>query len=320
MPARLALTVYRSSRYIDRGSSVIAAKLFEMIRDAGVPDGVVTYLPGVGEEIGPVLVGSRDVDLIAFTGSRAVGLAINQQASETPPLLTHLKKVIAEMGGKNAIIVDDDADLDEAVQGVVGSAFGFAGQKCSACSRVIVLEPAYESFLERLAGATESLKLGPAEKPGTTVGPVIDKEAQQRIEDYIAIGKDECRTIVSTDIGDLAGEGYYVGPHVFADVEPDNRLAQHEIFGPVVAVLKAEDLDEAFRIADSTDYALTGGMYSRSPRNLQRARTEMRVGNLYLNRSITGALVQRHPFGGYKMRSEERRVGKECRSRWSPYP
>ncbi len=282
-------------------SSVIAVKLFEMIRDAGVPDGVVTYLPGTGEEIGPVLVNSPDVDLIAFTGSREVGLSINEQAAHTPPSQNHVKKVIAEMGGKNAIIVDDDADLDEAVQGVVGSAFGFSGQKCSACSRVIVLEPAYDSFLERLAGATESLKVGPAEDPGTTVGPVIDEEAQRRIEDYIAIGKDECRTIVSMDVGDLAGEGYYVGPHVFADVEPDNRLAQHEIFGPVVAVLKAEDLDEAFRIANSTDYALTGGMYSRSPKNLQRVRAEMRVGNLYLNRSITGALVQRHPFGGYKM-------------------
>ncbi len=282
-------------------SSVIAAKLFEMIRDAGVPDGVVTYLPGAGEEVGPVLVNSPDVDLIAFTGSREVGLSINEQAAHTPPSQNHVKKVIAEMGGKNAILVDEDADLDEAVQGVVGSAFGFAGQKCSACSRVIVLAPAYDAFLERLAGATESLKVGPAEDPGTTVGPVIDEEAQRRIEDYIAVGKDECRTVVSMDVGSLAGEGYYVGPHVFADVEPDNRLAQHEIFGPVVAVLKAENLDEAFRIANSTDYALTGGMYSRSPKNLERARTEMRVGNLYLNRPITGALVQRHPFGGYKM-------------------
>jgi RHH-type proline utilization regulon transcriptional repressor/proline dehydrogenase/delta 1-pyrroline-5-carboxylate dehydrogenase len=282
-------------------SPVIAAKLFEMIRDAGVPDGVVAYLPGVGEEVGPALVEHPDVDLIAFTGSRGVGLSINEQAARTPPSQNHVKRVIAEMGGKNAIIVDEDADLDEAVQGVVGSAFGYAGQKCSACSRVIVLAPAYEPFLERLKGATESLKVGPAEDPGTTVGPVIDEEARQRIDDYIAIGKDECRCVVSMDVGDLAGKGYFVGPHVFADVEPDNRLAQHEIFGPVVAVLKAADLDQAFRIANSTDYALTGGMYSRSPRNLARARSEMRVGNLYLNRGITGALVQRHPFGGYKL-------------------
>ncbi|MGE3999886.1 MAG: L-glutamate gamma-semialdehyde dehydrogenase [Planctomycetaceae bacterium] len=282
-------------------SSVVAAKLFEIIRDAGVPDGVVTYLPGIGEDIGPALVENPDVDLIAFTGSRAVGLSINEQAARTPPAQNHVKKVIAEMGGKNAIIVDEDADLDEAVLGVVGSAFGFAGQKCSACSRVIVLEPAYESFLERLKGATLSLKLGPAEDPGTTIGPVIDEEAQQRIQDYIAVGKDECRTVVAAETGNLAGEGYYVGPHVFADVEPDNRLAQHEIFGPLVAVLKARDLDQAFSFANSTDYALTGGLYSRSPKNLERARSELRVGNLYLNRGITGALVQRHPFGGYKL-------------------
>ncbi len=282
-------------------SSVIAAKLFEMIRDAGIPDGVVSYLPGFGEEIGPTLVESPDVDLIAFTGSREVGLAINQRAAETPPAQTHVKKVIAEMGGKNAIIVDEDADLDEAVQGVVGSAFGFAGQKCSACSRVIVLDPAYDAFLERLKGAAESLKLGPAEEPGTTVGPVIDEDAFERINDYIAIGMDECRPVVAIDASELAGEGYFIGPHVFADVEPESRLAQHEIFGPVVVVLKAQDLDEAFEIANSTDYALTGGMYSRSPKNLARARRELRVGNLYLNRPITGALVQRHPFGGYRM-------------------
>ncbi|MBX3437781.1 MAG: L-glutamate gamma-semialdehyde dehydrogenase [Planctomycetaceae bacterium] len=282
-------------------SSVIAAKLFEMIRDAGVPDGVVTYLPGIGDEIGPALVDSPDVDLVAFTGSQSVGLSINEQAARTPPSQNHVKKVIAEMGGKNAIVIDEDADLDEAVQGVVGSAFGFAGQKCSACSRVIVLAPAYEPFLERLQGATESLKLGPAEDPGTTIGPVIDEDAQQRILGYVEIGRNECRTVVSTDVGELSGEGYYVGPHVFADVAADSPLAQQEIFGPVLAVMKANDLDEAFSFANSTDYALTGGMYSRSPKNLRRARTEMRVGNLYLNRPITGALVQRHPFGGYKL-------------------
>jgi len=282
-------------------SPVVGSKLFEMIRDAGVPDGVVTYLPGIGEEVGPLLVESPDVDIIAFTGSRAVGLSINKQAARTPPSQNHVKRVIAEMGGKNAIIVDEDADLDEAVQGVADSAFNYAGQKCSACSRAIVLEPAYEAFLERLQGATESLQIGPAEDPGTTVGPVIDEDAQQRIIDYIAIGKDECRTIASIDVGDLAEEGYFVGPHVFADVEPDHRLAQDEVFGPVVVVMKAKDLDEAFRMANSTDYALTGGMYSRSPKNLRRARSEMRVGNLYLNRGITGSLVQRHPFGGYLM-------------------
>ncbi|MCA9108330.1 MAG: L-glutamate gamma-semialdehyde dehydrogenase [Planctomycetaceae bacterium] len=282
-------------------SSIVAAKLFEMIRDSGIPDGVVSYLPGYGEEIGPALVENPDVDVIAFTGSREVGLLINKQAADNPPAQTHVKKVIAEMGGKNAIIVDEDADLDEAVQGIIGSAFGFSGQKCSACSRVIVLAPAYDAFLDRLKGATESLQFGPAEQPGTTIGPVIDEDALERINDYIEIGREECTHIVTTDAGELAKHGFYVGPHVFADVEPEGRIAQQEIFGPVVAVMKARTLDDAFEIANSTDYALTGGMYSRSPKNLARARAEMRVGNLYLNRPITGALVQRHPFGGYQM-------------------
>jgi RHH-type transcriptional regulator, proline utilization regulon repressor / proline dehydrogenase / delta 1-pyrroline-5-carboxylate dehydrogenase len=287
-------------------SSIVAARLMEIISEAGIPEGVVSYLPGVGEEIGPVLVGHPDVDLIAFTGSRGVGLSINRLAAETSGIETEaarpvMKKVVAEMGGKNAVVVDEDADLDEAVQAVIGSAFHFAGQKCSACSRVIVLEPAYEAFLQRMKGATESLKVGPAKDPGTTVGPVIDAEAQQRILDYIAIGRDECQTVVAMDVGELAETGFFVGPHVFAEVDPDSRLAQHEIFGPVVAVIRAGDLDEAFEIANGTDYALTAGMFSRSPRNLQRARRDIVAGNLYLNRGITGALVQRHPFGGFRM-------------------
>lgn len=282
-------------------SPVIAAKLMEIGRDAGLPSGVLNYLPGVGEEVGPALVGSPDVDLVAFTGSRPVGLAINKLAAETSPEQRSVKKVIAEMGGKNAIIVDNDADLDDAVQGVVRSAFGYAGQKCSACSRVIVVGDVYETFLERLQAACDSLQVGPAEDPGVDFGPVIDEEAFNRIQDFIAIGHDECTAVVASDLGDLAEEGYFIGPHVFANVEPDSRLAQEEIFGPVLAVMKARHLDQAFQIANATDYALTGGIYSRSPKNLQRARQELLVGNLYLNRGITGALVQRHPFGGFKM-------------------
>ncbi len=282
-------------------SPVIAAKLMEIVRDAGLPPGVVNFLPGVGEEIGPALVSHPDVSIIAFTGSRSVGLSINEMAAQTPAGQKHVKQVIAELGGKNAIIVDEDADLDEAVQAVVGSAFGFAGQKCSACSRVIVLKPAYEAFLERLQGATESLQIGPADEPGVSLGPVIDAEAQERIQDYIAIGEEECRVVVARDVGKLAGQGFFVGPHVFADVDPTGRLAQDEIFGPVVSVMCTSSLDEAFQIANATDYALTGGLFSRSPRSLERAREELQVGNLYLNRGITGALVQRHPFGGYKL-------------------
>jgi RHH-type transcriptional regulator, proline utilization regulon repressor / proline dehydrogenase / delta 1-pyrroline-5-carboxylate dehydrogenase len=281
-------------------SSVVAAQLMSIARDAGLPRGVLNYLPGVGEEIGPVLVGSPDVDVIAFTGSRGVGLAINKLAADTDPRQSGVKRVIAEMGGKNAIIVDEDADLDEAVQGVLQSAFGYTGQKCSACSRVIVHAACYEPFLQRLKLATESLTVGPAEAPGTSIGPVIDKEAAERIRDYIEIGKAECRVVLETDVGKLAGEGFYIGPHIFADVDPQSRIAQQEIFGPVVAAMKADNLDKAIAIANNTEYALTGGFFSRSPKNLERVKRELQVGNLYLNRGITGALVRRHPFGGYK--------------------
>ena len=283
-------------------SSVVAAKFMDIIMESGLPDGVVNFLPGIGEEIGPVLVQSPDVDVIAFTGSRTVGLEINRQAAAIDMHLHSVKRVIAEMGGKNAIIVDDDADLDEAVLGVVQSAFGYAGQKCSACSRVIVLEGAYDQFLERLAGAVKSLELGPAENPGTFVPPVIDSDAQDRITEYIEMGSREFRVVVSGEVpAKFTKEGNYVAPHVFADVASDSRLAQEEIFGPVLCVFKAKNLDEAFYLANSTDYALTGGVYSRSPHNLARARREFQVGNLYLNRPITGALVNRQPFGGFKL-------------------
>ncbi len=205
------------------------------------------------------------------------------------------------MGGKNAIIVDDDADLDEAVAGVVASAFGYQGQKCSACSRAIVLEPIYDTFLSRLVEATRSLKIAPAEDPGCTVGPVIDAEAKRRILDYIEKGKHEARLVYAGDIGPLADEGHYVAPHIFADVPPGAVIAQEEIFGPVLAVLKARDLDQALEVANGTPYALTGGLYTRSPRHIDRVRREFRVGNLYINRKITGALVDRQPFGGFKL-------------------
>lgn len=282
-------------------SPVIASMLMDVFREVGLPDGVLNYLPGVGEEVGPVLVGSPDVDLIAFTGSRNVGLSINKLAADTDPAQSSVKRVIAEMGGKNAVIVDGDADLDEAVQAVVHSAFGYAGQKCSACSRVIVHAACHDPFLDRLSSAVESLTVGPAEEPGVDLGPVIDADALQRVHDYIAIGRDECRTVVARDVGPLAECGFFVGPHVFADVDPQSRLAQHEIFGPVLAVIPARDLDQAIAIANGTPYALTGGIFSRSPRNIARARQELQVGNLYINRGITGALVNRHPFGGYRM-------------------
>src|SRR4029079_18887018 len=211
-------------------SSVIAAKFMECLREAGFPAGVVNFLPGVGEEIGPTLVNHPDVALIAFTGSLGVGLKINEQAAHTPPNQHHVKRVIAEMGGKNAIIVDADADLDEAVKGVVDSAFGYQGQKCSAGSRAIVLEPLYDHFLARLIEATKSLTVGPAEAPGSSVGPVIDAEARDRILRMIEAGNKEARLVHATEIGPLKDEGYYVGPHIFADVPENASVAQEEIF------------------------------------------------------------------------------------------
>lgn len=282
-------------------SSVIAAQLMAVFREIGLPPGVVNYLPGVGEEIGPMLVHHRDVALIAFTGSRGVGLSINRSAAEQQPGQDHIKRVIAELGGKNAIIVDDDADLDEAVEGVVQSAFGYAGQKCSACSRVIVLQAVHDGFLQRLVEATRSLCIAAADDPGCAVGPVIDAEARERILRAIDRGRQEGRLVYPQQPASLPPEGYFVQPHIFADVKPETMLAQEEIFGPVLAVLIARDLDEALAIANGTSYALTGGFYSRSPANIKRVRREFRVGNLYINRKITGALVGRQPFGGFKM-------------------
>jgi RHH-type proline utilization regulon transcriptional repressor/proline dehydrogenase/delta 1-pyrroline-5-carboxylate dehydrogenase len=283
-------------------SPVVAAQLMAVFREAGLPPGVLNYLPGAGEVVGEALVAHPEVALIAFTGSRQVGLAINSKAAQVSERhSTGVKRVIAEMGGKNAILVDGDADLDEAVQGVLQSAFGYQGQKCSACSRAVVLDAVYDTFLERLVEATRSIVVGPAEDPASRMGPVIDAESLARIQKYIALGRQEAKLALAVDVAELKDEGYYVGPHIFADVPADARIAQEEIFGPVLAVIRARDLDEALAIANGTDYALTGGIFSRSPANLARARNEFLVGNLYLNRGITGALVHRQPFGGFKM-------------------
>lgn len=283
-------------------ATVCGALLMDVFEQANLPKGVVNFIPGKGEDAGVALVAHPDVAVIAFTGSRPVGLAINLKAAEVSASgIPMVKKVIAEMGGKNAVIVDGDADIDEAVMGVVKSAFGFQGQKCSACSRVIVVNSVYDMFVERLVASAESLIVGPSSEPGTQVGPVIDREAFAKVQQYIEIGKKEGRLALGVDTGELAKTGYFVGPHVFADCEPTCRLAQDEIFGPVLAILRVRDLDEAFRVANGTEYALTGGIFSRNPDVLDRARRELMVGNLYLNRGITGALVARQPFGGFKM-------------------
>jgi RHH-type transcriptional regulator, proline utilization regulon repressor / proline dehydrogenase / delta 1-pyrroline-5-carboxylate dehydrogenase len=279
-------------------SAVVGYTLAELFRDAGLPKGVFNYVPGRGDLIGDYLVEHPEISLIAFTGSMEVGLRIVEKAAKVHPGQMNIKKVIAELGGKNAIIVDDDADLDEAVVQVLSSAFGYQGQKCSACSRVIVLEPIYDKFVRRLAEAAGSLKIGPVEDPTTFLGPVIDANAQRKIREYIEIGKREGRVLLHRDGPE---EGFYAPLAIVANIRPEHRLAQEEIFGPVLAVMKAKDFDEAITWANSTRYALTGSVFSRSPRHLEQARQEFRVGNLYLNRGCTGAIVERQPFGGFKM-------------------
>jgi RHH-type proline utilization regulon transcriptional repressor/proline dehydrogenase/delta 1-pyrroline-5-carboxylate dehydrogenase len=279
-------------------TSIIGAVLMEILTEAGVPAGVLNFLPGYGEEIGAHLVAHKNIDFIAFTGSRAVGCKIWETAGRTQPGQQNLKKVVCEMGGKNALIIDNDADLDEAIPAALYSAFGFSGQKCSALSRLIVLDEVYDHFVERFVGACNTLPVGDPSLPGTVIGPVIDADAQKKILGLIEQGKKEAKLVFQ---GEVPAEGYFVPPTVFVNVEPEHVIAREEIFGPVIAIMKAKNLDEAFALANSADYALTGGFFSRSPKALERAQTELMVGNLYLNRAITGAIVERHPFGGFKM-------------------
>ncbi len=280
-------------------SAVCGAMLMEIFEEAGVPPGVLNYLPGKGSHMGAHLVDHKDVDLIAFTGSREVGLRIWQNAGVTHPGQRELKRVICEMGGKNAVIVDADADLDETIVDCTYSAFGYQGQKCSALSRLILLEDNYDRVMERLLNAAASLRVGNPEEPGITVGPVIDKAAYERILEYIEIGKSEATLAYQGK--DVPTKGFFIPPTIFTDVKPTMRIAREEIFGPVLSVIKVRDLDEAIAVANSTDYALTAGFFSRSPANIERAKAQIEAGNLYINRSCTGAVVGRHPFGGFKM-------------------
>ncbi|OHE89408.1 MAG: L-glutamate gamma-semialdehyde dehydrogenase [Verrucomicrobia bacterium RIFCSPLOWO2_12_FULL_64_8] len=286
-----------------RQTSIIGAFLMDVFAEAGVPPGALHYLPCSGADAGAHLVAHPQVDFIAFTGSRAVGCGIWETAGKTQPGQLNLKKVVCEMGGKNALVIDNDADLDEAIPAALYSAFGYAGQKCSALSRLIVLEKIHDRFVARFLAACPSVSVGDPALPGTVVNPVIDGAAQRSILGYIERGKKEARLAWQATLPPdlLASGGYYVPPTVFVDCRPDHVIVREEIFGPIVAILKAKDLDEAFALVNSADYALTGGIFSRSPHALERAKREMLVGNLYLNRGITGAVVERHPFGGFKM-------------------
>jgi RHH-type transcriptional regulator, proline utilization regulon repressor / proline dehydrogenase / delta 1-pyrroline-5-carboxylate dehydrogenase len=281
-------------------SSVIGALFMEILQESGLPEGVANLLTGTGEDVGSYLVTHPNIDLIAFTGSREVGTTIWQFAGVTHSGQRNLKKVVCEMGGKNAMIIDSDADLDEAVLGIIHSAFGFQGQKCSALSRLIPVGKVVERLLPRLVEAAAALKIGLPEEPGTDIGPVVDEAAKNKIETYLALGRKEHRIAFEAKLPPNL-TGYFVPPTIFMDVPVGARLAQEEIFGPVLAVTPARDLDQALEIANSTEYALTGGLYSRSPQNIEKVRRSFNVGNLYINRSITGAVVGRHPFGGYMM-------------------
>ncbi|MBI2886647.1 MAG: bifunctional proline dehydrogenase/L-glutamate gamma-semialdehyde dehydrogenase [Chloroflexi bacterium] len=280
-------------------SPVVAAKLVEILREAGLPPEVVHYLPGRGDEVGNALVEHPGVDIIAFTGSNVVGLSIIARAAQAQAGQRTIKRVIAELGGKNAIVVDDDADLDEALAGIITSAFGYAGQKCSAASRLIVVGSAYQDCLERLRHGVESLVVGPPHDPATFVPPVIGAAAQERILGHVEAGRSAARLLVQGKAP--ADSGYYVPPTVFTGVPPESPLACDEIFGPVLSVFHASSFAEALDLATASSFALTGGLYSRNPRHMELARRHFRVGNLYINRKITGAMVGRQPFGGLAM-------------------
>ena len=290
-------------------SIICGAMLMQVFEEAGVPPGVLNFLSGHGSVIGAHLVDHKDVDLIAFTGSREVGLRIWQSAGVTRPGQRELKHVICEMGGKNAMIVDADADLGEAIGYSIYSAFGYQGQKCSALSRLILLEENYDRVMERLIPAAASLRVGNPEEPGIMVGPVIDEAAYRRILDYIEIGKKEAT--LAHQAKEIPPQGYFIPPTIFTDVKPNMRIAREEIFGPVLSVLKVRDLDEAIAVANGTDYALTGGFLSRSPDNIERVKARLEAGNVYINRSCTGAIVGRHPFGGFKMSGSGTKAGGE---------
>ncbi|MBV8051826.1 MAG: aldehyde dehydrogenase family protein, partial [Acidobacteriaceae bacterium] len=289
-------------------SPTIAAKFVELLEEAGVPEGVVNFCPGAGSTFGNALVAHPKTRYIAFTGSREVGLDINKRAAEVPQGQIWIKRTILEMGGKDAIIVDADADLDAAVEGVALSAFGFQGQKCSACSRAIVDERIYDKFLDRLKARVEKITVGdPADNPN--MGAVINEGSMKSILNYIEHGKKDGRLITGGARAPNAGEGYFIQPTVIADIQPQSKLEQEEIFGPVLAVIKSRNYDHALEIANDTEFGLTGGVYSQSREKLNRAVREFHVGNLYLNRKCTGAMVGAHPFGGFNMSGTDSKSG-----------
>ncbi len=285
----------------------IAYKFLELVHEVGIPKRAVQFLTGLGEVVGAAMVRHPKTRFISFTGSKDVGLLISAEAGKRQPGQVWIKRTVLEMGGKDAIILDEEGDVDAAVEGVAASAFGYQGQKCSACSRAIVSEKLYDTFVQKLAERAKKITVGAADDPGNYMGPVINTESVNKILSYLDLGKKEGRIVTG---GDRApGDGYFIQPTVIADIKPGSKIEQEEIFGPVVAVIKAKDFDEALRIANGTEFGLTGAVYTRNPQKLERARNEFHVGNLYLNRKCTGAMVGAHPFGGFNMSGTDSKTG-----------
>jgi 1-pyrroline-5-carboxylate dehydrogenase len=285
----------------------IAYKFCELLREAGLPPNALQFCPGSGGAIGDALVQHPKTRFVAFTGSKEVGLHIGELAAKPQPGQIWIKRTVLEMGGKDAIIVDSEADLDAAVEGVAVSAFGYQGQKCSACSRAIVAGDVYDAFLAKLTERVKKIRVGEAEDSVNYMGPVINQAAMETILDYIEVGKREGRLVVGG--ARAAGDGYFIEPTVIADVAPRSRIEQEEIFGPVLAVIRARDFDHALEIANDTEFGLTGAVYSRNPEKLEKAREYFHVGNLYFNRKCTGAMVGGHPFGGFNMSGTDSKAG-----------
>ncbi|MHB8302805.1 MAG: L-glutamate gamma-semialdehyde dehydrogenase [Acidobacteriaceae bacterium] len=289
-------------------SPTIAAKFFSLLEEAGLPPGVVNFCPGSGATFGNAIVEHTKTRFIAFTGSKEVGLDIHARAAQTKPGQIWIKRTILEMGGKDSIIVEADCDLDAAVTGVLQSAFGFSGQKCSACSRAIVDDKVYDIFVDRLRERARQLAVGdPASN--AYIGPVVNRQAYESMLRYIEIGRQEGRLVAGGNAVETAGKGYFIAPTIFADVAPDARLAQEEIFGPVLAVIRSRNFEHALEIANNTEYGLTGALYTSSREKLDRARRDFHVGNLYFNRKCTGAMVGAHPFGGFNMSGTDSKAG-----------
>ncbi|MDE3840813.1 L-glutamate gamma-semialdehyde dehydrogenase [Bacillus methanolicus] len=286
---------------------VVAAKFVEVMEEAGLPKGVLNFVPGSGAEVGDYLVDHKDTRFISFTGSRDVGLRIYERASKLSEGQIWLKRVIAEMGGKDTIVVDKEADLELAAQSIVASAFGFSGQKCSACSRAVIVEDVYDQVLNRVVELTNQLTVGNPEDQNTFMGPVIDQNAYDKIMEYIEIGKKEGKLMTGGE-GDNS-KGFFIKPTVFADLDPNARIMQEEIFGPVVGFAKAKDFDHAIEIANNTEYGLTGAVISNNREHIEKAREDFHVGNLYFNRGCTGAIVGYQPFGGFNMSGTDSKAG-----------